>query len=118
MPDIFKTLIVTDAIVADVRALADAYPPGPPTGLTVALSPTGEAPATHWGASGNMADEFVSLWDLDATGFAAGAASLLGVTLTQAKAQEILDGSHMSSTSVWVVLDSMELQMVVEEEQG
>lgn len=114
--DVFRTLIVVDAILPEVTAMAEAYTPSPALAVTVPLSSDGAALATHWGASGHMPADFVALWDLDAVGFASSAARLLGVNLTEAKAQDILDGSSMSATDVWDVLKVMDLQMVFEEE--
>lgn len=59
MADVFKTLIVSATDVEDARALAAAEPSGEGM-FTTALSPTGEAPATHYVSSGYMAETIVT----------------------------------------------------------
>jgi len=58
MPDIFATLIVTAANVAQARTIAAQFTGGEGM-LTAGLSPTGAEPATHYIASGWIPAEIV-----------------------------------------------------------
>jgi len=58
MPDIFATLIVTAANVAQARTIAAQFTVGEGM-LTSELSATGNAPATHYIASGWVPEELV-----------------------------------------------------------
>ena len=56
--DIFATIIVTAANVAQARTLAAEIPGGEGM-FTAGLSPTGAEPATHFISSGTMPQEIV-----------------------------------------------------------
>ena len=58
---LFRTLIVPDAIVATVRALADSFGPAAAGMWTTPLSPTGNLPATHWISTGQIGDDFAAI---------------------------------------------------------
>ena len=58
---LFRTLIVPDAIVATVRALADSFGPAAAGMWTTPLSPTGKLPATHWISTGQIGDDFAAI---------------------------------------------------------
>lgn len=53
-------LIIEDAHRAEANALAEIMGWGPDN-YSVALSPTGTGPATHWGLSANAGDTFAAL---------------------------------------------------------
>ena len=54
-------MIVPDAIVATVRALADSFGPASTGMWTTPLSPTGELPASHWISTGFVGDDFAAV---------------------------------------------------------
>lgn len=57
-----RTIIVPDAAVAAARAACEALAGAGGSGMyTVPLSPTGEAPATHWASSGLIEQDFADL---------------------------------------------------------
>lgn len=57
-----RTIIVPDAAVAAARAACEALAGAGGSGMyTVPLSPTGEAPATHWASSGAIDQDFADL---------------------------------------------------------
>ena len=53
-------LIIPAALRAKANALCDALGHGP-NNYSVALSPNGSEPATHWGGRGEVADEFIAM---------------------------------------------------------
>ena len=58
---LFRTIIVPDAIVSTVRALADSFGPAAAGMWTTPLSPTGNLPATHWISTGQIGDDFAAI---------------------------------------------------------
>lgn len=59
-----RTIIVPAAYVDGARAACEALAGAGGSGMyTVPLSPTGEAPATHWVSSGAIDQEFADLLD-------------------------------------------------------
>lgn len=59
--NIFRTMLIPDAIVAQVRSLADSFGPAASGMWTTPLSPTGTLPATHWISSGYIGDDFAAI---------------------------------------------------------
>lgn len=59
--NIFRTMIIPDAIVVQARSLADSFGPAASGMWTTALSPTGTLPATHWISSGYIGDDFAAI---------------------------------------------------------
>ena len=53
-------LIVPTAQRAKANALGEALGHGP-NNYSVALSPTGSEPATHWGGRGEVTDDFIAM---------------------------------------------------------
>lgn len=58
---VFRTMLVSDAVVGTVRALADSFGPAASGMWTTPLSPTGELPATHWISTGQIGDDFAAI---------------------------------------------------------
>jgi len=56
-----RTMIVPDAIVATVRALADNFGPSASGMWTTPLSADGNLPASHWISSGLIGDDFAAI---------------------------------------------------------
>lgn len=59
--NIFRTMLIPDAIVAQVRSLADSFGPAASGMWQTPLSPTGALPATHWISSGYIGDDFAAI---------------------------------------------------------
>ncbi len=73
-----RTIIVPDAAVAAARAACEALAGAGGSGMyTVPLSPTGEAPATHWASSGLIEQDFADL--LSSPGALAAVATAAGI---------------------------------------
>lgn len=53
-------LIIPEAQRGKANALGEALGHGP-NNYSVALSPTGSEPATHWGGRGDVTDEFIAM---------------------------------------------------------
>ena len=53
-------LIIPEAQRAKANALGEALGHGP-NNYSVALSPTGSEPATHWGGCGEVTDDFIAM---------------------------------------------------------
>ena len=53
-------LIIPEAQRAKANALGEALGHGP-NNYSVALSPTGREPATHWGGRGEVTDDFIAM---------------------------------------------------------
>ncbi|MEN6621314.1 MAG: hypothetical protein ABFD50_07185 [Smithella sp.] len=58
---LFRTMIVPDSIVTQVRSLADSFGPVAQGMWITPLSPTGTMPATHWISSGLIGDDFAAI---------------------------------------------------------
>jgi hypothetical protein len=73
MADIFRTMIVADANVDLARAIAVSFGPGGENMWISELSPTGDAPATHYISTGYVPPEYQYLvpcqtWEQDEKG--------------------------------------------------
>lgn len=71
--DAFRTLILPAAVTPLAREIAATLSPGGIGMLTTGLSPTGEAPPTHYISSGLIAPEFAHMlpeqvWEQDEDG--------------------------------------------------
>jgi hypothetical protein len=97
-------MIVPAAIVATCRALAAQFPSGAGMWQTP-VSPTGNAPVTHYISSGQIWQEFA---DMLASPDALSTAT--GIPLAQAQA--ILGGCVVSSDDPWTVLANAGLVLV------
>lgn len=94
MSYVYRTLIVPAALVEDVRALVVALAGPPADGmLTVGLSATGTAPATHYISTGAIDAMFAAAVASPEGMHAACAAAGLGVSPAQCTA--ILSASHV-----------------------
>lgn len=99
-----RTLIVPASLAPTCRALAAGVPGG--SGMWVTpLSPTGEAPATHYISAGKLMTSFVALLE-DPQALSAAT----GVPLEQATA--ILSACVVSTGAPRAVLGAMGLQMM------
>jgi len=54
------TLVIPSALRTKANALGEVMGHGP-NNYSVALSPTGSEPATHWGGRGEVTDDFIAM---------------------------------------------------------
>ena len=107
-------LIIPTAQRAKANALGEALGHGP-NNYSVALSPTGSEPATHWGGRGEVIDEFIAMIAAAAQGNphagldypAADLAEVLGVLITDFRDDMV---GHFDA-----VLSAHDLKMIVTE---
>lgn len=109
---VLKTLIVPVAHTLLARELCEKIAPGASGSAMFvrALSPSGAAPATHYGSSGQIQQEFADLMTSAAATYAAAQAS--GIATTQAAVTALLAESDISSEEPFVALDRLGLKTI------
>lgn len=110
---VHRTMIVSAAIAPTCRQLSEtiAGPSGAGMWLT-GLSPTGEAPATHYISAGLISEEFAAL--MASPEAMAAASEAFGVPIPLAQCQAILSQADVSEEGGFYAMARLELLMVAE----
>lgn len=116
---VFRTMIVSDAVVDTCRALAMLLAGEEQKLWTTPLSPTGTEPATHWISSGMIEARFGELLPLADTGYPGNPvqlAELSGGAVTAAQAVAIFTQCDVTLEDPQTALNRLGLQLVTPEE--
>ncbi len=114
MSDAFATMIVPAALAPLARALAAGVSPVGGQGMfTAGLSPTGQAPATHYCSTGVIDARFAPLLT-DAT-LLYQACQVAGAQVTQAQCDDLVSQSDVSQEPPFEAFARLGLQLVNEE---
>lgn len=110
MSYVHRCLIVEASIAEQARQLAVALAGEPAAGMWLtALSPTGEAPATHYVSSGMIEDTFVGI--LESAAVLAAAAGI-----SEAEAEALLAQADISQAEPFEAFERLGLQIIRAEE--
>lgn len=110
MADVFRTMIVTAHMAPLARALAAGLSPRGAGMFTVALSATGEAPATHYGSAGLIDEEFAGLLGYSDKLHAACVAA--GASVSLAQCQELVATSDVTDAPPFEAMERLGLRLV------
>lgn len=129
-PDLFRSWIVPLSVVDACRAIAAGFGPGGVGMWVVGLSPTGDAPATHFVSSGYVPAEFAGLSPfkeyardkdgalVEVNAYAGDAATVsalatkAGLKLTETQVKAIFAASDVSTQPVFEAMDRLGLKPV------
>lgn len=118
-----RTMIVPAAVVTQARAMAEAASGPAGAGMwTTALSPTGQAPATHYISAGQIEQQFADLMPLTTfdedgvpsttPGQYADIAAATGTPVEQVQA--LLESCDVTELEPFVAMDRLGLKLVQE----
>lgn len=105
-------LIIPTAQRAKANALGEALGHGP-NNYSVALSPTGSEPATHWGGRGEVNDEFIAMLAAAAQGNPPAGLDYPSADVAEVIDALIADFRADMNGHFGAVLDAQGLRMVV-----
>lgn len=113
MSDTFATMIVPAALAPLARALAAGVSPVGGAGMfTAGLSPTGQAPATHYCSTGVIDERFQPL--LTNAALLHQACQAAGAQVTQAQCDALVSQSDVSQEPPFEAFARLGLQLVIE----
>ena len=111
MTDVFRTLIVPAALAPLARALAAGLSPdGGNNTFATGLSPTGEAPATHYVSTGHIGERFAECI-ADAESLHAACVEA-GANVTLAQCEALVSTSDVSEEEPFVAFARRNLQLI------
>lgn len=111
MTDAFRTLIVPAPLAPLARALAAGLSPeGGNNMFATGLSPTGDAPATHYVSTGHIGERFAECIADAEVLYAACVEAGASVTLAQCTA--LVSQSDVSEEEPFVAFDRLNLQLI------
>lgn len=131
--DEFRTLILTAAVTPLAQQIATTLSPAAAGMWTTPLSPTGQAPDTHYISTGYIGAEFAHMvpsqtWEQDADGQWVMTASTpgdpqavtdacvaLGMTLTIEQVEQVFAGADVTAQDPFTAMARLGLQMVAED---